>query len=645
MMKLIFLISFLFATFSQAQVSCREIFKGVLQAEVRGTEILYLTEAEYRNLVRKKGFLAHTILVLEKLPLDVDMPVVSAIITKQPLQSAFSHPENQAEALGIPIWNSPSLFEKLQGLRKKDTEYFQISLVGSEFYVSARKGQLPLPSVPSSVLPLVYDRSIKALVEIDSPLASTRELVGDKFADLASSRYLKQSRPDFVGMTSGYFENFIDSFGIGGNSLRRLRSELIRDLKHPRLTAVQMEERLARFRDQVAKAEILTGTKPALQELLSALQARFPGVKDFSFRSSTDIEGVLNTAGLFSSFRLQLESAQSLERLFRDVLTAMYSARSFQIRQRMGILENNLSMPMMVHPYIHPVLAHGIARIEQTKEGYLGDMRFSLVLGADEKATNPSAEAQVLKFDAKSTSEAASGSLIKATQEFFKNESFEIRMAMRDRLFGKGQSEFEFVLLPAENGPQIMILQAAVPLSLEATASVLKGTLSKAKAFTPKKDFKVETIEDFRKFNRFKSLKEMIENPKLFQTNGHRGPRFALIQKDDQPAEFIFWTDSVLHEKMIDYVRSSGFKYLADGYSSNGNLGQVSFHPPAFGVMYGQNWIQYRAMFVEAIQRETAHFFARQGATRSWDSVKSFAIYFNSSGTPGSSESFVWSPN
>lgn len=628
-------------------MTCRALLRGVLQSEVRANEIRFLNEVEYRQLVKKKGILMNTVLVIERLPLDVDLPVVAAIVTRDPLRSAFSHPENQAAALEIPIWTSISLFEKVKNLQKNSNQYVQISHVGSEYFVRIHRGQLPVVKSKLSVLPLDYNRSARELIEVDDPRAMVREIVGDKFADMAANRFLDKSRPDIIGMTSGYFESFLDSFGVSGVSLRELRFKMLQEMNHVEMTDTDVEAVLSRFRDQIKKVEPLPGANPSLNELFFALQGRFPGLVDFSFRSSTDIEGVLNTAGLFSSFRVNLKSEGSLKRLFQDVLIAMYSPRSVQIRRRMGILEKNLSMPMMVHPYIHNVVAHGIAKFSQPKNGYLADIEFSVVLGATEKATNPSAVARVLSFTMNDKVEDPNtSSIVHTAQAYFKNKNFEIREAIQDRLYGKGHAEFEFIILSSENGEaaQLMILQFAVPLALEATAGVLQGNLSKDKVFARKKLFHVQSVEDFRRFNRLKSLNEMIESPIRFQANGHRGPRFALIQKEDQPPEFIFWTDGILHENMIDYVRKSGFKYLVDGYASVGKLGEVSFYPPAFGVMHGWVWIKYRELFVGALQRETQSYFFRNGQFRSWDSIKSFAIFFKASGRPGDSESFVWTP-
>jgi hypothetical protein len=358
---------------------------------IRTGKILYLSVEEYHQRVLDESIEPDTILFLDDIDLEVELPLVAGVILTKALPSEGTHVQVLAEKMGIPMLFSP-------GLNHTDpffTPGSYFSLNTSPPQIIRWPSALPAP-VETAVLPEPYDRAGSAYWTVAGSHARSallpREIVGDKFFALARFRSQHPELvPPIYSITAKFFETLKASKNERGLSLGKAIERTLSDIETRSEEDVKVK--LAHIRKTIEywrapfSARLNTRLKLAQNELLGTSGK-------ISVRSNADGEDLL-AAGLYESKIAY--GWDELDLAARKVLASLYNYRAYKIRRAWGLLEKNVSMPILVHHFIGEEAFNGVARFKMGENNSL-IAEFNLVEGSDYRATNPNRNAKFLKI-------------------------------------------------------------------------------------------------------------------------------------------------------------------------------------------------------------------------------------------------------
>lgn len=574
-----------------------------------GSHLIVLSESEYRGRAQSGDLPHDAILVLENLPLDVDLPLVVAVITKNPAKALYSHPQRQASSLGIPLIHSREVYDWALKHKASSTSGYLLKITLNQASLEYARHETSARPLMKSVLPRNFDRTPQLIVTVDKAKNFSRELVGDKFSDLAFTKQIEKLRsPFFVAATSGYYERFLDTYGWEGRSLREWRDHTLKNIASLKgeTALIQTRSLLTDLQLKIQKSQPLdlSSKKSVFHRLQKDLQMHFTKDTWLSLRSNSDIESSLDTAGLFQSTKIDLSSVLSIETGFKQVAASIYFSRSFFIRQRLGLREENISMPLLVHAYIDRVQAHGVARMHYKPGPDFPYFDFSVALGSSEKATNPSSKAHIIQFNSKSFTANEAPELVRVIDKHFRSLYSELTYDLNQLRFHRGEVDLEFVVLEnsPHDSPLIRILQYSIPVNIEARSQVLKGEISLDQVHKRHRPQNLQTIEEFVRTYQFHRLHE-LSNPNLqkeFQTNFLR---FAIVQKGQAPPQILIFPPGVYHDRVYSEAQQHQFKYLIDGYVFARPGGRLEFAPSHFSLADSQFKDEQKRIFHSALKQ------------------------------------------
>lgn len=572
-----------------------------VEGEARANRLFFLTASEYNESLENDSLPLDSILILDELPLGEDLPLVAGIIISKELALEATHVQVLAEKMEIPLVFSESAFLS-DALRELANNNRSFNLKCQQGNCSLAGFQTPQPAGEKmiSVLPLNENRTQRTLfTRYDLLDLSPRELSGDKYYSLME---FKRAFPDWVvdisSLSSGYYEYFLDNYESDGSLLRLRHYQLGRILKEA--NQINDEEKikvaLANFREAILKAMPYRPQKNIFQDVVSTLENYYGSSNgSYSLRSNNDVEDLLAT-GLYKSAIAKGLNVEEVAPGLRKIWASMFEYRAYAIRRYWGQKEDNLSMPVMVHPFIGNVLSHSVAIFKYKPESGVS-LDINMVMGDSEKATNPSPQAQVMTLSVRQNKK-GKGELIfdnsnqgskltrpmeKAILEFFNSVQNYVSNEFIYRNFTPTAVSLEFVVLKPRffwNSPKVQVLQYKPGFNREIILSVLTGMLTREE--TDRRDAQYAKIQDsvaILEQNKAKKLDEVV--PESLWAFYHKVKprhkkhlRYALLMEDKVPF-FIVWDSGIYHQEMKTKLARSKMKWLKSGYITLKTSGTV----------------------------------------------------------------------
>ena len=393
------------------------------------------------NEFRQKGdtIPPETIVVLDQLPGETDPPFLAGIITSQPLSTRGSHVQEMFRAVEKPLVYIPNAYETLKAQSGK---YFKIT--SSEPSILSSGGSLNLKGlntfqlwlhrrkrVRRSLLPLSGNRRFIEIVPWQDAEKFPDFIVGQKFSPMGFLRGVlpKKNTPDFVALTTGYFEsfkrhtipdslraelkikeNYLHRNGYRFEEGRILPSKLSwwdnsGDTLQARIDYNMRLIRRSRDEDFIKKAlaeiRLLIHKMPVSTET-GLLNKAWEDLKDhfgdldglFSFRSSNDVEDYIG-AGVYQSAFGPINDKEDFIKMLKSVWSSLYTYRAYQIRSHFGLDESKTSIAIKVHRMITNEALNGVSTFAPS----LGlPIEVQAVRGSEERATNPGEGAQGIRL-------------------------------------------------------------------------------------------------------------------------------------------------------------------------------------------------------------------------------------------------------
>ena len=211
-----------------------------------------------------------------------------------------------------------------------------------------------------------------------------------------------------------------------------------------------------------------------------------------SIRSNSGLEDLI-AAGLLSSGRSNSPERKDIEPVIRKAWAAMFDKRTFDIITFFDLQFNNMSEPLLIHPFIEKELYNGTGTFSRTTNGRL-KLRIDAVVGYKDRATNPSNDSQKIIFEifhddsekAVVKSKHSSGDSTKQARfdrvfsNFFDAVKNTVESDFLNRKIPPEEIHIEFLVVPDEkNSDSIkpVILQYKPTYSSEIIASIIKGNI------------------------------------------------------------------------------------------------------------------------------------------------------------------------
>lgn len=615
-----------------------------VSGEAKAATVLFLTGKEFQDALKNDSIPVNALLVLEELPLIEDLPLVSGIIVGKELSLEDTHSQRLAAKLGVVLTYLPNAYaDRPLRVLSQIARSFSLSCKGGGCLFQGFEAAYRAEKKVSSVLPANFDRQEKAVYSIYTSVPP-RELSGDKFFNLALFGQNFPNRiPDVRDLSSGYYEDFLDRYEARGRSLRALRYELNRHLEAA--DRIQDEEvvklALAQFRQDVLSSRPIVSSQNIFAEISQTLRDHYESQSKnkkslYAFRSNNDVEDLL-AAGLYKSSVAQSLAPAEIERVCKNNWASLYDYRAYAIRRYWGQQEQNLSMPMMVHPYIDRVLSHGVGAFQIEANGELS-LRVNMVLGDEAKATNPGAEDPSLQLIVRGSSQkkihievltSSNGAVLtakmsEALRDFYFEVSRFVENEFRYRVISPSAIDIEFVLQKGslfKPKPKLLVLQYKPAHNKEIMLSLLNGNLMREE--TDEKENSVnrlgETLTDksgkrilrYGMAYRLDQLNtEQLNAVGLFLRLSSWQLRYALVTENEEPI-ILIWLDQY-HSHMKKKIISPQVKWIKSGYVA---LKKTWFSEPSLyftkttysaangGPDPDYDFAKAKALFVRALQK------------------------------------------
>lgn len=573
-----------------------------VEGSVRANNVIFLKRNEYIDMVKQDSIPTDAVIVLDEIPLEVDLPLVSAIIVGKELSLGGTHIQMLAEKLGIPFIVSSSFVSSNEARRfVEEFKGFELYCETGNCTITGAPTRFATVAKVESVLPLYANRYERDLLNVNNLLELTsREIVGDKYYSLMEfKKRFPDLVPDIAVLTSGFYERFLDYYVANGELLRLTQSHLERKLE--RANKSQDEDSIKSALEEMKNA--ILNSRPyrsdkdvfseATQKVINYYGKR--AKHKFSIRSNNDVEDLLAT-GLYKSTAVKEVSSETLSTALRQVWSSLYDYRAYSIRRYWGQKESNLSMPILLHPFLDDIYSHAVGSFYWTEQKGL-ELEVNMVLGESEKATNPSANAiqyrfkisnnlqnknrpdvSVIQSKIEVVPELSESSLpkyvTKPILKFFKEVQGYVVNEFRHRNFRPTQINIEFVIEKPKyfwNSPKIKVLQYKPALGKEVMYSLLTGRLTRDE--TDRRDLKYvnnDSLTEILRQNQLKPFGTLIPE-KLWAFYYNTQPRHKrqlryVLALDNKTPRFFVWDSGVYHGDMkMNFWRTS-LQWMKSGY-------------------------------------------------------------------------------
>lgn len=515
-----------------------------------------------------------TILVLDRLPAELDPPFVAGIITSEPLRAFGSHVHEMLRAIEAPLIYIPGAY---QSETFKDLEGKRILIRTQEDPDTRRGGEFQIETRPraidrhnaqrsprQSVLPVSGKRYNQAIISWEQSPFYPEFLTGQKFVPLSRARSVLplKSTPDIVSMTTGFAERYKIQYipfqhfppAVVQRIMKRLRDH-DRNFDVPVKLGLLIRSHLAvamRSKDENEIREVLSDIQTSIhftpmfpqnydgEAVYKKLRQRFGNLDGpFAFRSNNDVEDYIG-AGVYASSFGSLNSYQDLDHHLRSVISSLYSYRAFKLRRHFGLREENVSIAVMVHRKLTGEAMNGVSTFSP---GADFPLELNAVRGSEERATNPSIRAESVQFSARNEGEIAFDESrfrpeeIRALTELIR--LFRLAYDAEKKLQNSSDPlalKFEWILMPDPDRPGELypvILQMKHALNVARRNQILyqlpqrlvlqvEDPQASAHPFLGRLralDIKMHSLHDFLK-NKMKTRRPQYEFPvRTFQTN------------------------------------------------------------------------------------------------------------------------------
>lgn len=544
--------------------------------------ILVLSSAQYEKMAVEDKIPPNVILVLDEISLNVDPPVVQAILVAKPIAMRRTHVETLAEKLSIPFAFVPGLFQLplfANGLTPRGI--FRVVIGDGDslrptvnLLPSAEKDRAPI--VPS-VLPEDSDRSFTQIIGQYQYDQFPIDVVGSKFYSLAKvARKLSDNTPVPLSVSSGYFEEFLDRGFYGTTSLREyLRRQRV--LLETEVDLSRQKRILTRMRAAIKDARLPRGNDLFVR-LSDQLTLTYGLYTRISVRSNNAEEDLI-ASGVYQSAVAENATSIELSAVFRKVWASLYSFRAYQIRKLRGQREENLSMPLLVHRYVDGEIASGVGRFQMIDHKI--HLYADVTMGNDSKATNPHRNAKNLSMrvyrDPEGTIQADNRNgksvvaeaevVIQQLKELFHLMEESVLDSYKNRLYPPSHVDIEYVFVKKrrtdakEVSFKPIVLQYKEVMSQEIVQDVLTGRIHRSelnRQIVLQKSHTVsEALDHLQSFNLYTFGNAPYEKGMNY--------RYALFMRDSEPI-LILWADGREHKSVkVSLTESEFFQWVWGG--------------------------------------------------------------------------------
>lgn len=539
---------------------------------------LFIESAEaYREMIRREEIMPFDIIFIERLPLDVDLPLVRGVVMGTPLTAEGTHIQVLAEKLQIPLVVAPNfmLSREIRAIKQYKSPIFLHSAVKKErsFDIYPQK-KVEADIVANSALPEKGDRKIVEVAAVTDTKIE-RMIFGDKFVplkELAGRVDAKFLPTPFYSISSGLYLRFLESYMTARGQplidyLTMRRIHLANTTEFP-----MIRETLAEIRETIMSAKPI-GRANVLAELSTVLKKLYgENFKDLSLRSNNDVEDLIG-AGLYKSIVLKDLSVAELERGYKEIVSSMFSFRAYTIRRERGLREDRLAMPLLIHPYVRGEAYSATARFWYEDGQIVGE--YSLIEGRDSKATNPDGRATVVEVllardalgNIKITHQ--EGQLTKAAMRGVKKSfallATSLEASFFDRIYPPMHVDVELLLRPAVLSYHPVFLQYKNTISHELLIDVLNGRIGREDV-----ESSINGVDGVAKDSLSSLLKKANLHfaPTAREAREEDFERFLLFREPNGKVFYIFWRDGRYHEAVHETLKKAhmGLRILGGGY-------------------------------------------------------------------------------
>lgn len=335
------------------------------------------------------------VLVTDRVPAEV--PFVAGILTLAPA-TPNSHVALLARSYGVPFaWPaSASARTEILGWTNRVVAFWTTDGFVCEVRAVDTTGTLD-PALREEMLALQRPAPIQVTpkARLGTYVTNTLHLqpadvryVGGKAAQFGLlRRVLPTNSPPALALTFDLWDDFLAQPLAGGRTLREEIAARLGGFAHPPDVA-RVRAELAAVRDLIRQAARFTPAQQAA--VVAALQAgEVPTGRKIRFRSSTNVEDTaqFTGAGLYDSFSgcllddLDGDEAgpsacdpgeageRGVFRAIQRVYASFYNENAFLERLRLGVLEDQVGMAVLVHESFpdEDELANGVATLDWSK--------------------------------------------------------------------------------------------------------------------------------------------------------------------------------------------------------------------------------------------------------------------------------------
>jgi hypothetical protein len=348
-----------------------------------------------------------------------------------------------------------------------------------------------------------------------------------------------------------------------------------------------VKQLLAEFRQAILSSVSRSEDENIFRQISGELQVAYNYKNTpFSLRSNNDVEDLL-ASGLYKSAFTGSLAESEIEEGLKKIWSSMYDFRAYSIRRYWGQREENLAMPVMVHPFVDRVLAHAVATFRRIP-GQGHELEVRMVLGERELATNPSAEAQVLRLKIRNKKEGApellaedalsedllTDELKKPLLKFFKNTYEYVAWDFSSRIYTPSSISLELVVQDKKyfwSSRKVTVLQYKPNLKKEAALALVTGELTREdidKRLSQSKG-KSHTSKVLRELSVYEFAKVLPDNL-IAHLNGTKKGwnnqlRYALLLEEGKPF-FVFWDSGQYHIDVKEHLRKANLSWIKSGY-------------------------------------------------------------------------------
>lgn len=605
------------------------------------SKILFLKKEQLGNKNYLNRISSDTILILDDFPTDFDLPLVAGIIIINPLKNRKTHNEKFAKSMSIPLIMCPefSNSKTIQDFTKK-WNFYELNCSGGICQLRGSLEPLSEEAVFQSVYPLFSTRrNTKELISSLNASRYSYEEAGNKFLNLVNFKNVFPDLvPDIVSISSGYYLKFLKQYKVEiqnrSQSLQEFISSKMALLKeaNEHHDEKSVEKILTEIQFAIKNAEKKLFSFNLFTEISEKLTKYFKYLGDklkYSIRSNNDVEEFL-VPGLYESLVANSLNINEIENKFRSIWASLFDYRAYKVRRTLGQLEENLTMPVLIHPYIENDIAHAIGSFKIVNKNTL-ELSLDLVLsrGNHEHATSPSENARTFQIVV-SENKSMNGNTYTSYKVFKSNSQFELPSEIKSAIvpfmnrvskyitadilqkkFPLSSIEVELVLVPSlsqENKLDIQVLQYKPEYSKEILYAILTGEL------------KLQDVDETIKYEPYYSPDDTYLNLKKYGFSLLRevnlndpGFRYALVEFGNK-MHILVWKKT-FHRDAKKVLENLNIRWITSGYINATTLSFSSFfnHPTLDFTDPNNSYTdldlsqsEFDTMFLEALQSEVA---------------------------------------